>query len=243
MKGIFKHSTWMLVCIICLGMVACDSTPTYAPVSDVNTIEPLPASGVHRVTPGETLYEIAWRYGLDYRYLAALNHLSPPYYLRKGQTLYLRNKINLPNKKMPALVVTKATPPMFKPIIEKAEPTNVVSKWVWPAKGKVITPFSVSHKGINIAGREGEPIVAVAAGKVVYAGDGLRTYGNLIIIKHNSLYLSAYAHNKELLVKEGEWVQQGQKIAEMGHTGTDRVILHFEMRRAGKPIDPVSLYQ
>jgi len=116
------------------------------------------------------------------------------------------------------------------------------SKWIWPAKGKVINAFSSLNKGINIAGKLGDPIYAVHDGKVVYSGEGLRAYGKLIIIKHNSLYLSAYAHNRHVYVKEGDVVKQGQKIAEMGDTGANKVMLHFEVRCAGKPINPMSLF-
>ena len=131
---------------------------------------------------------------------------------------------------------------------ERAMPTNqnripvfATAQWVWPSKGKVVDSFSTLNKGINIAGSSGEPIVATAAGKVVYSGEGLRGYGNLIIIKHNRIYLSAYAHNKRVNVKEGDWVRQGQKIAEMGSSGANRVMLHFEIRKAGKPINPMLL--
>ena len=113
-------------------------------------------------------------------------------------------------------------------------------EWVWPAKGKVIGNFSetANLKGIDIAGTAGQPVIASAAGTVVYAGTGLRGYGKLIIIKHNKTYLSAYAHNREILVKEGQSVAKGQKIAEMGNTDTSDVKLHFEIRRLGKPMDP-----
>ena len=111
---------------------------------------------------------------------------------------------------------------------------------MWPAKGKVVGQFSDSAnlKGIDIAGTMGEPVYASAAGKVVYAGSGLRGYGKLIIIKHNATYLSAYAHNSALLVKEGQEVARGQEIAQMGNTDADKVMLHFEIRRYGKPMDP-----
>jgi lipoprotein NlpD len=113
--------------------------------------------------------------------------------------------------------------------------------WMWPAKGKLIGAFSetANLKGIDIAGTAGEPVLASAPGKIVYAGTGLRGYGKLIIIKHNSIYLSAYAHNREILVKEGQQVTRGQKIAEMGNTDAEQVKLHFEIRRLGKPMDPV----
>jgi lipoprotein NlpD len=112
--------------------------------------------------------------------------------------------------------------------------------WIWPTSGKVVAGFSESAnlKGIDIAGKSGQPVVASAAGKVVYAGSGLRGYGKLIIVKHNSTFLSAYAHNREITVKEGQQVTRGQKIAEMGDTDTDQVKLHFEIRRLGKPVDP-----
>ena len=113
--------------------------------------------------------------------------------------------------------------------------------WSWPAKGKLIGAFSetANLKGIDIAGTAGEPVLASAPGRVVYAGTGLRGYGKLIIIKHNNIYLSAYAHNREILVKEGQQVAKGQKIAEMGNTDAEQVKLHFEIRRLGKPMDPV----
>lgn len=113
-------------------------------------------------------------------------------------------------------------------------------KWVWPAKGKVVARFNdSSNKGIDIAGNTGDPVLASDDGKVVYSGSGLRGYGKLIIIKHNKTYLSAYAHNSRILVKEGQSVAKGQKIGEMGSSDTDRVKLHFEIRRFGKPVDPM----
>jgi len=113
--------------------------------------------------------------------------------------------------------------------------------WMWPAKGKVLSPFSEATKGMDIAGKKGAPVVAAAAGRVVYAGAGLRGYGKLIIIKHNDTWLSAYAHNDNLLVKEQQDVRKGQRIADMGQTDADQVKLHFEVRRVGKPVDPQKL--
>ncbi|MEP7328259.1 MAG: peptidoglycan DD-metalloendopeptidase family protein [Betaproteobacteria bacterium] len=149
---------------------------------------------------------------------------------------------------LPDVVAT--APPTVVPRVEpKAELPHVAPAdvsdddkvdWVWPAKGKVVGSFSESAnlKGIDIAGNAGAPVLASAGGTVVYAGTGLRGYGKLIIIKHNKTYLSAYAHNREILVKEGEQVTRGQKIAEMGNTDTTDVKLHFEIRRLGKPMDP-----
>lgn len=114
--------------------------------------------------------------------------------------------------------------------------------WIWPTAGKVITGFNETDsagKGLDISGKDGQPVLAAAPGKVVYSGSGLRGYGKLVIIKHNKTYLSAYAHNRQILVKEGQSVAKGQKIAEMGDSDADQVKLHFEIRRLGKPIDPV----
>ena len=114
--------------------------------------------------------------------------------------------------------------------------------WMWPASGPVTTAFDeVKSKGLAIAGKAGDPVLAAADGRVVYAGSGLRSYGNLVIVKHNATYLTAYAHNQTLLVKEDQAVRRGQKIAEMGSTDADRVQLHFEIRKLGRPIDPAKL--
>ena len=119
-----------------------------------------------------------------------------------------------------------------------AAPETEDIDWIWPVKGKVIAPFSEASKGMDIAGRKGAPVLAAADGRVVYAGAGLRGYGKLVIIKHNNTWLSAYAHNDNILVKEQQDVRKGQKIAEMGATDADQVKLHFEVRRQGKPVDP-----
>jgi lipoprotein NlpD len=114
--------------------------------------------------------------------------------------------------------------------------------WTWPAAGSVVQGFDEAKtKGLSIAGKPGDPVYAAADGRVVYAGSGLRGYGNLVIVKHNATYLTAYAHNQTLLVKEDQIVRRGQKIAEMGSTDTDRVQLHFEIRKQGKPVDPARL--
>jgi lipoprotein NlpD len=110
--------------------------------------------------------------------------------------------------------------------------------WMWPVKGKVVAPFSEATKGMDIAGRKGSPVLAAASGRVIYADQGLRGYGKLVIIRHNATWLSAYAHNDNLVVKEQQEVRKGQKIAEMGSSDTDQVKLHFEVRRQGKPVDP-----
>ncbi len=131
-----------------------------------------------------------------------------------------------------------AAPPAPSPAREGDEDVT----WAWPAAGSVVAPFDdARNKGLAIAGKPGDPVYAAADGRVVYAGSGLRGYGNLLILKHNNTYLTAYAHNQTLLVKEDQAVRRGQKIAEMGSTDADRVQLHFEIRKQGKPIDPARL--
>lgn len=135
--------------------------------------------------------------------------------------------------------------PEAKPAEPRPAPADSAARpdeptWIWPASGKVIGTFSESgSKGLDIAGKAGDPVLAASEGKVVYSGTGLRGYGKLVIIKHNAQYLSAYAHNQNILVKEGQSVTRGQKIAEMGNTDADQVKLHFEVRKQGKPVDPL----
>lgn len=128
-----------------------------------------------------------------------------------------------------------APPPVAPPPV--LGPDDV--PWMWPTPAKVVSPFSESgNKGLDFAGKAGEPVLAAGDGKVVYAGAGLRGYGELVIVKHNATFLSAYAHNRKILVKEGQQVSRGQRIAEMGSTDADSVKLHFEIRKQGKPVDP-----
>lgn len=139
-----------------------------------------------------------------------------------------------------AVAQTAKTPDVAKEALPK-ETDGTTIDWMWPTKGTVITQFSEARasKGIDISGNRGQPVYAAAAGKVVYSGSGLRGYGKLVIIKHNAMYLTAYAHNAQILVKEGQQVSRGQKIAEMGDTDADQVKLHFEVRQMGKPVDPL----
>jgi lipoprotein NlpD len=237
---VYRYLQVIFILTVVACLTACSSRMDSAPVSDISTIDPIPKNGIYKVSHGDTLYSIAWRYGLDYRTLASRNHLNSPYYVQSGQSIYLtkeapsRIKSAQENNAGYASPITK--PAVF---ITHKEPNASVATWRWPAHGQVIGNFSSNNKGINISGYLGEPIYATAAGKVVYSGRGLRGYGNLIIIKHNSKFLSAYAHNKTILVSEGEWVKSGQKIAEMGNTGSPRTLLHFEIRRNGQPINPL----
>jgi lipoprotein NlpD len=212
---------------------------------------PIP-KGVHVVQKSETLFSLAWRYGWDYKALASANSIKPPYTIFPNQTLTITHKdihkTNVPSKPPKTLTKSKRPTSTKGPSAYKTRPAppTVGNKghalaWRWPSKGKVIANFSSKspvNKGIDITGRIGESVMAAATGSVVYAGSGLLGYGNLVIIKHNDTFLSAYAHNKKLLVKEGQKVKAGQVIAEIGSSGTDKVKLHFEIRRQGKPVNP-----
>ncbi|MBT8126386.1 MAG: peptidoglycan DD-metalloendopeptidase family protein [Gammaproteobacteria bacterium] len=191
------------------------------------------------VRSGDSLSRIAYQYDLSTQQLASINGIKSPYIIHPGQTLRLT-----------ASKATHATKPPTKPIARPAKQTTTASlpsenskiNWQWPVSGKLIATFNGNksdRKGINIAAKEGKAIKAAAPGKVVYSGNGLISYGNLVIIKHNRTYLSAYAHNRRLLVKEGEIIKSGQKIAELGKTGTDSPYLHFEIRKNGKPVNPL----
>lgn len=233
----------------------------------------------HVVQKGDTLYSIAFHYGLDYHELAELNGIKDPNLIQIGQQIRLftsptRPVVAIVEGKQPEpaikeqprlakyayskesvkqieniqeqnkhdIVVKPETKPKPEQKTEKAvdDGEDETLEWSMPTSGKLIGEFSESanRKGIDIAGKLGQPINASAPGKVVYSGSGLRGYGKLVIIKHNKTFLSAYAHNDQVLVKEGESVVRGQKIAEMGNTDTDQVKLHFEVRRLGKPVDP-----
>lgn len=146
-----------------------------------------------------------------------------------------------PQPGIPAEQKNTKIEPAVQPEQQKNTPSPGQSDidWMWPATGKVLSSFSKNSKGVKISGQNGQSVLASAAGEVVYSGHGLRGYGNLIIIKHNNTYLSAYAHNSKILVKEGDSVTKGQKIAEMGNSDTDATQLHFEIRKHGKPVDPL----
>jgi len=220
----------------------------------------------HFVEPGETLYSISWAYGHDYHEVASWNHIAPPYIIKQGQRLRVvapapvvtpqGSVISNTNKTLTsspsALVVDKgSTGPADNQRVTVAIPDTDTPKmpanlvWQWPIKGgkliQMFDPADPGKQGVDVAGQSGQAVYSAEAGRVVYSGGGLNRYGKLIIIKHNETYLSAYAHNKRLLVQEGEILKAGQEIAEMGNTGTNSVKLHFEIRRNGKPIDPLTL--
>jgi lipoprotein NlpD len=198
---------------------------------------------------GDTLYSIARRSDMELDELAMLNQLDPPYIIHPGQTIFLQplssSRSGVPattgsqsTRQDTAGAATKTTKPATKS--EIAWPSSI--KWQKPVQGKIVNKFDARRsdsKGIDIAGRLGDPVLAAAPGKVVYSGDGLISYGNLVIIKHNKQYLSAYAYNQKLLVKEGDVIKAGQQIATMGRKDNAKPMLHFEIRRNGKPVNPL----
>lgn len=317
--------------LLVVGLVACAGGGR-APVED-RSGSGKSATVQHVVQRGDTLYSIAFRYGLDYRKVAEVNSIGPPYTIYPGQTLYLWRvtaspayvappQETPPPASLPAPVPVVATsapvatggsavvvnavpelaipessapspaavsslpatgpapatapaagtvpastpsepvavatqpapapatartapPPVSAPATARAAPPapgGRVTAWLWPAVGPVTRGFQANvHKGIDIGGERGDPVRAVADGVVVYAGTGIVGFGELLIVKHNDVYLSAYGHNDRLLVGENAVVRAGQTIAEKGSSGTDTVKLHFEIRQEGKPVDPLRL--
>ncbi|VVD85035.1 peptidase [Pandoraea pneumonica] len=238
-----------------VGGTTTDSSVTGAPVIDNTPVPP----GFYRVKPGDRLYRIALENGQNYRDIARWNNIQNPDQIEVGQVLRVKPPVGDTGTPLPAPIASNGGTPMttspnpasVPPAVvpppsssaATAAPSAVSSGDLalsWPAKGSVVGRFDDSkNKGLNIAGNAGDPVFAAGAGKVVYSGAGLRGYGNLVIIKHDSTFLTAYAHNRTLLVKEGDSVMRGQKIAEMGNSDADRVMLHFEVRRDGKPVDPM----
>lgn len=210
---------------------------------------------LYRVNKNETLYAIAWRYSLDYRELAGWNNITEPYIIYPGQELILINPERLPAHRRAALDRSPPRPSSksHAQVAKASHPASVEPSAVtvelpppkafqWPADGKVIVTFKGSKsisQGIDILGKPGQAVAAAAGGKVVYSGNGLNGYGNLVIVKHNDTYLSAYAHNRKLLVNEGDMVESGQQIAEIGMLDQSTAALHFEIRKQGKPVDPL----
>ncbi len=233
---------YRLIALGCAVLLAACAGGRPAPVKDHSSGVRQPTQRVVRL--GDTLYSIAWEQGLDFQTLARWNRIDPPYLIKPGQRLRTVAPVspvhprNRPRNPAPKIAAPKPRPrsrPSPAP-----RPQRASRGWVWPTTGRIVAGFSprAGRKGIDISGKYGQPVRSAAAGKVVYAGAGLRGYGKLIIVKHNETFLSAYAHNRKLLVKEGNRVTRGEKIAEMGRSGSNRVELHFEIRRRGSPVDP-----
>lgn len=216
----------------------------------------------HFVEPGETLYSISWAYGHDYREVARWNNIPAPYVVKRGQRLrvaavnrndkaekspknFTKNKVQADSARVDKDRISNADTKgarNLSPVVSHASNTKELI-WKWPVKGaRVIETFDAGNparQGVDLKGKFGQPVYSAEAGRVVYSGGGLKHYGKLIIVKHNETFLSAYAHNKRLLVKEGDVLKSGQRIAEMGSTGTNTTKLHFEIRRNGRPVNPL----
>ena len=249
-----RFSALAMVCVALTGC-AYDSFHYGASRSSASSaqVRPVPSSGVHRVKSGDTLFSIAFSYGLDYRKVARINGIGSPYTIYPNQKIRLRGSPKSFSSKRqstastnPRKVVTKTASTqrnVAKKSVSKSNiPTKKVANWQWPVSGAVKKGFSnagVSSKGIDIKGNDAEHVKAAADGVVVYAGNGLIGYGNLVIVKHNEVYLSAYAYNDRILVKEKQTVRMGDSLAVIGGKGTERPLLHFEVRRDGQPIDPL----
>ncbi|MFV9473239.1 peptidoglycan DD-metalloendopeptidase family protein [Advenella sp. RU8] len=191
------------------------------------------SAGQYVVQRGDTLYSISRRYNMSVAQLKSLNNISDPSQLEVGQRLRVSSSggASSPGKGSAGTNVSTSAP--------RASDASLVS-WTWPVKGNIITGYSSSTRGIDIAGNTGDPVYAAASGTVSYVGNGLRGLGNLILISHGNGFITAYAHNSKLLVKDKQRVSKGEKIAEVGQSDTTSPRLHFEIRRNGQPVNPLS---
>jgi len=271
-KQTLPFSIFMLVFIFFAG---CTSPEIYRNTS----FNPPVYFGTHTVKRGDTLYSIAWRYGRDFRELAAGNHIPPPYIIHIGQKIRLdvrgikiksstsrtsatlarsdRHRARISSRKSVNGQLIVRDQRRYRTLKHQLNAPHFREvggvRWQWPYVGKVIARYSVAssrkgntrknnknlNKGIDIKGKFGDAIRAAAAGEVVYAGSALRGYGRLIILNHNEHYLSAYGFNKKIFVKEGQIVKAGDVIAEMGKNRLQQTLLHFEIRKDGRPVNPV----
>ncbi|TYF94484.1 hypothetical protein DJ520_11260 [Klebsiella quasipneumoniae] len=224
MKRVFM--TLMLV--VSLALAGCSSN------SDSGT--------TYTVKRGDTLYGISRTTGTSVRDLARLNNISPPYTIEVGQKLKLNGSSSTKTMKKKSSSTRTAAVTPSSAVPQSSWPPVGQRCWRWPTSGKVVLPYSTAdggNKGIDIAGTRGQPVYAAGAGKVVYVGNQLRGYGNLIMIKHSEDYITAYAHNDKLMVNNGQSVKAGQQIATMGSTDADSVRLHFQIRYRATAIDPL----
>lgn len=227
---------WSLCLLIVFQLLGCASTPHPAPIQERGKVPaPPPLPDRYLVKPGDNLFRIALEHGLDYRDLARWNGITNPDYITAGTYLRLRPPAGSAEENKPIGANAQSA---RKAQAVESEASQLV--WTWPVKGKVIAPFDerAGRKGIQIAAPYGAPVLAAASGRVVYTGQALRGYGKLTIIRHNKVFLSVYAHQSRILVKEGDMVARGQKIGEVGDTDAKQAKLHFEIRAYGKPVNP-----
>uniref|UniRef100_UPI0033425FCD peptidoglycan DD-metalloendopeptidase family protein n=1 Tax=Castellaniella defragrans TaxID=75697 RepID=UPI0033425FCD len=235
-------------------LAGCATRTERAPVTDQSrgsgSTVTQSATGTYVVKPGDTLYKIAQAHGMEVSRLSQLNNISNPSQLAIGQVLRLDGGTSAPTggsqggSATPIPVTPVETTPATgstdtATTAPRASDAGVVS-WAWPANGKIIQGFNSTTKGIDIEGAVGAPVLAAANGKVMYAGNGVRGLGNLILLGHSDGFITAYAHNQALLVKTGEDVKKGAKIATIGQSDTSSPRLHFEIRRRGTPVNPLS---
>ncbi len=255
-SGRLVPSLLLLFCISS-GLLSSCSSPPKAPVvsreAPAHRITKRPK--YYRIKRGDTLYSIAWRFGLSYRTLARWNNIRPPYTIYPGKRLRFASVTGNETVKPRTIRITKRPPSRKKQAKSGGKQTAsstktsksakaVALRWGWPAKGVVVQFFvkgDLMRQGIKIRGRTGQRVLAAEVGKVVYVGSGLIGYGRLIIIKHNKNYLSAYGYNRKILVKDGDEVAKGERVAEMGGGDSNKPLLHFEIRRNGTPVNPVKL--
>ena len=243
-----------IVGLLTIFLVGCGSFLAPVPVINKSPARNIPDA--YEVKQGDSIYKIAWAYGVDYLDIAKWTKIKEPYSLSPGQIVYLKKStiakitpLDADSHQLKEPFVAKRLPAKEPEKRSKSPPeespsvifSGTPAKWNWPAEGKLVGEYAPDKgsNGIQIAGTEGSPIKATAAGQVVYVGQGLRGYGQLIILKHSEEFLSAYAHNKKLLVEEGQAIKSGQRIAIMGSSGTQTTMLHFEIRKDGKPVDPM----
>ena len=242
----------VILLAVVTSLVGCASAPSSSKV----TRAVLPAPTYYTVQSGDTISKIAMRYGLDYQNVARMNQVGSDYVIYVGQRLRLVDSGNraqvapiaadrpLTAQPLSTGPVTTTAPTTYTPpqVVSQADSTAAYGTiaWRWPTENPVTQSFNVSQqvKGLRFSGNAGDPVRAAAEGTVIYASNGLPEYGNLVLIQHANGYITAYAHNQRLLVQEKTKVSAGQQVAEMGSSGTNRVMLEFQVRLNGKPMDP-----
>lgn len=259
---------WALALAVVISVAGCGSRSVrLAPVDDhsygargraLPGAENAGKPGYYTVKPGDTLIRIGMDHGQNWKDILRWNRLDNPNVIEPGQVLRVvppqtevavvrpltTGAAQAPVAVSPAKQAASAAIIQPMPATPAAEAVEESISFQWPARGNVLATFDeAKNKGLDIGGKVGDPVYAAADGKVVYAGSGLRGYGNLVILKHDNTFLTAYAHNQTLLVKEDQVIKKGQPIAEMGNSDSDQVKLHFEIRRQGKPVDPSKYLQ